>query len=106
MQWFLSFFIFGLVLFMPHKRSLRGKIGQRQREQDYTAIRVQRRAAWQIIRETAFHDRLIGETVCRTDINTITDELAKLFGQPKSEAVPNVEHGLVLSTSREVYSDA
>jgi hypothetical protein len=30
---------------------------------------------------------LIGEIVCRTDINAITDELAKLFGQPESEAI-------------------
>ena len=81
---------------MPHKRSLQGKITQRQREQNYAVIKVQRTAAWQYIRETEFHDRLIGETVCRTDINTITDELAKLFGQPESEAVPNVERGLVL----------
>jgi hypothetical protein len=81
---------------MPHKRSLLGKIIQRQREQDYAAIKVQRKAAWQYVRETEFRDRLIGETICRTDVNTITDELAKLFGQPESEAVPNVEHGLVL----------
>ena len=80
---------------MPHKRSLQGKIIQRQREQDYAAIKVQRKAAWQYIRETEFRDRLIGQIVCRTDINTITDELAKLFGQPESEAIPNVEHGLV-----------
>ncbi len=52
--------------------------------------------AWQYIREIEFRDRLIGETVCRTDINSITDKLAKLFGQPESEAVPNIEHGLVL----------
>ena len=81
---------------MPHKRSLEGKIIQQQREQDYAAIKVLRKAAWQYIRETEFRDRLIGETVCRTDINSITDELAKLFGQPESEAVPNVEQGLVL----------
>jgi hypothetical protein len=81
---------------MPHKRSYQGKFTQRQREQDYEAIKVQKKAAWQFIRETEFRDRLIGETVCRTDINTITDELAKLFGQPESEAVPNVEPGLVL----------
>jgi hypothetical protein len=81
---------------MPHKRSFQGKIIQRQREQDHEAIMVQRKAAWQYIRENEFRDRLIGETVCRTDINTITDELAKLFGQPESEAVPNVEPGLVL----------
>jgi hypothetical protein len=68
-------------LFMPHKRSFQGKISQRQREQDFEAIKVQRKAAWQFIMETEFRDRLIGETVCRTDINTITDELAKLFGQ-------------------------
>ena len=79
---------------MPHKRSCQGKITQRQRERDYQAIKIQRKAAWQYIRETEFRDRLIGETVCRTDINTITDELAKLFGQPESEAVPNVEQGL------------
>jgi len=81
---------------MPHKRSLQGKIIQRQREQDHKAIEVQRRIAWQFISETEFRDRLIGETVCRTDINSITDELAKLFGQPESEAIPAVEPGLVL----------
>ena len=53
-------------------------------------------AAWQYIRETEFRDRLIGKTVCRTDINTITDELAKLFSLLESEAIPNVEQGLVL----------
>jgi hypothetical protein len=81
---------------MPHKRSLQGKIIQRQREQDHKTIEIQRKAAWQYIRKTEFRDRLIGETVCRTDVNTITDELAKFFGQPESEAVPNVERGLVL----------
>ena len=86
---------------MPHKRSVQGKISQRQREQDYAAIKVQKKAAWQYIWETEFRDRLIGETVCRTDINTITDELAEHFGQPESEAVPNVEHGLVLNGSLE-----
>ena len=92
---------------MPHKRSLQGKIIQRQREQDYAAIKVQRNAAWQYIRETEFRDRLIGETVCRTDINSITDELAKLFGQPESEAVPGVEPGLVLiGPLKESYLDA
>ena len=81
---------------MPHKRSFHGRVIQWQREQDYAVIKVQRKAAWQFIRETEFRDRLIGETVCRTDINTITHELAKLFGQPESEAIPNVEPGLVL----------
>jgi hypothetical protein len=84
------------VLFVPHKRSYRGNIIQQQREQDYAVIKVKRKAACQYIRETEFHDRLIGETVCRTDINTITDELGELFGQPESEAIPNVEQGLVL----------
>ncbi|MDT8782514.1 MAG: hypothetical protein IAX22_07735 [Candidatus Bathyarchaeota archaeon] len=91
---------------MPHKRSLQGKILQRQREQDHKAIEVQRKAAWQYIKETEFRDRLIGETVCRTDINAITDELAKLFGQPESEAIPSVEQGLVLMSSKEFYLDA
>jgi len=95
------------VLFMPHKRSYQGKTIQRQREQDYAAIKVQRKAAWQYIRETEFRDRLIGETVCRTDVNSITDELAKLFGQPESEAIPNVVHGLVLiGPLRSFNSDA
>ena len=58
---------------MPHKRSYQGKIIQRKRVQDYKAIKIQRKAAWQYIRETDFSDRMIGETVCRTDINTITD---------------------------------
>ena len=83
---------------MPHKRSLQGKITQRQREQDYVVIKVQRTAAWQYIRETEFRDRLIGETVCRTDINSITDKLAEVFSQPESEAVPNVEQGLVINS--------
>ena len=61
---------------MPLRRSLQAKIIQRQREQDFKAIKVQRKAAWQCIRETEFRDRLIGESVCRTDINMITDELA------------------------------
>jgi hypothetical protein len=81
---------------MPHKRSYQGKIIQRQREQDHKAIEIQREAAWKIIGETEFRDRLIGETVCRTDIDAITDELAKLFCQPKSEAIPDIEPGLVL----------
>ena len=81
---------------MPHKRSYQGKTIQRQREQDYAIIKVQRKAAWQYIRETEFRDRLIGETVCCTDINSITDKLAEVFGQPESEAIPNVEQGLVL----------
>jgi len=90
---------------MPHRRGGTGRILQRQREQDYVAIKVQRKAAWQFIRETEFRDRLIGETVCQTDINTITDELAKLFGQPESEAVPNDEQGLVIDgTLRELES--
>lgn len=91
---------------MPHKRSLYGTVCQRQREQEYAAIKEQRKAAWQIIKETEFRDRLVGETVCRTDINTITDELAKLFGQPESQVVPNVEQGLVLMSSKEFYIDA
>jgi hypothetical protein len=73
------------VLFMPHKRSYQGKFTQRQREQDYKAIEVRRKAAWQFIRETEFRDRLIGEIFCRADINLIIDELAKLFGHPESE---------------------
>jgi hypothetical protein len=56
---------------MPHKRSYQGKIIQRHREQDFKAIKIQRTAAWQYIRETEFCDRLIGETVCRTDINSV-----------------------------------
>jgi hypothetical protein len=107
LQWFLSLFIFCLGVFMPHKRSLQGNILQRQREQDFKAIKVQRKVAWQYIRETEFRDSLIGETVCRTDINSITDMLAKLFGQPESEAVPNVEPGLVLiGPSKEFNFDA
>ncbi len=82
---------------MPHRRSETGKILQRQREQDYAIIKVQKKAAWQFIRETEFRDRLIGETVYCTDINSITDKLAEVFGQPESEAVPNVEQSLVFA---------
>jgi hypothetical protein len=59
LQWFLSLFIFRLGVFMPHRRSYQGKIIQHQREQDYAAIKVQRTAAWQYIRETEFRDCLI-----------------------------------------------
>jgi hypothetical protein len=51
------------MLFIRHKGSLQGKIIQRQQEQDYAAIKVQRTAAWQYIRDTEFRDRLIGETL-------------------------------------------
>jgi hypothetical protein len=65
---------------MAHKRSLQGKFIRRQRDQDRALIKVQKKAAWNYIKETEFRDRLIDETVCRADINTIPDELAKLFG--------------------------
>jgi hypothetical protein len=68
-------------------KKLSGKNIQRQREQDYAVIKVQSKAAWHFIRETEFRDLLIGETICRTDINTITDELAKVFGQPEFEVI-------------------
>ena len=68
------FVIFHLGVDMPHKRSLLGKISQQEREQDFEAIKIQRKAAWQYIKETEFRDRLIGETVCRTDINSITTD--------------------------------
>ena len=87
MQWFLSFFIisFGCCLCLI-KEVIREKLFSGSESKITQRLKIQRKAAWQYIRETEFRDRLIGETVCRTDINSITDELAKLFGQPESEA--------------------
>ena len=97
MQWFLSLFIilFGCCLCLI-KEVCREKFFSGSGSKITLLLRFREKQLGNIIRETEFRDRLIGETVCRTDINTITDELAKLFGQPESEAIPNVEQGLVL----------
>ncbi len=97
MQWFLSLFIFryGCCLCLI-KEVIREKLFSGSESKITPLLEFSVRQLGKYIRETEFRDRLIGETVCRTDINTITDELAKLFGQPESEAVPNVEQGLVL----------
>jgi hypothetical protein len=64
------------VLLMAQKRSLQGKISQRQREQDYAAIKVQRKAAWQYIRETEFRDALPAYFIIGLDFLQVAPFLA------------------------------
>ncbi len=63
-------------------------------------IRSQWQAARKYVQDQAFYDRLKGESVCRSTPNDVADHLAKAFGQSIPEAIPNVEHGSVLTDSR------
>jgi hypothetical protein len=60
-------------------------------------LRSQSQAARQFVLDQAFFDRLKGESVCRSTSNDVAYHLALVFGQPIPEAVPNVEHGLILT---------
>ncbi len=63
-------------------------------------IRSQWQAARKFVQDQAFFDRLKGESVCRSTSSDVADYLAEAFGQPLPEAIPNVEHGSVLTDSR------
>jgi hypothetical protein len=63
-------------------------------------IRNQWQAARKYVQDQAFYDRLKGESVCRSTPNDVAKHLAKTFEAPISEAVPNVDHGSVLTDSR------
>jgi hypothetical protein len=74
---------------MNHKRGRRNSKSQQFRDQ----LKDSR----QFIQNQAFHDRLKGESICLASVDDVAFHLALKFGQPVSEAVPNVEPGLVLS---------
>lgn len=63
-------------------------------------IRSQWQAARKYVQDQAFYDRVKGESVCRSTSGDVADYLAEAFGQPLPEAIPNVEHGSVLTDSR------
>jgi len=77
---------------MTHKRGRRSAKSEE--------IRSQWQAARTFVQDQAFFDRLKGESVCLSTPNDVADHLALTFGEPISEAVPNVEHGAVLTDSR------
>jgi hypothetical protein len=63
-------------------------------------IRNQWQVARKYVQDQAFFDRLKGESVCRSTANDVAGHLAQTFEQPIPEAVPNVEHGAVLTDPR------
>jgi hypothetical protein len=77
---------------LTHKRGTRSAKSEE--------IRSQWQAARKYVQDQAFYDRLKGESVCRSTPNDVADHLAKTFEQPIPEAVPNVDHGSVLTDSR------
>ena len=78
--------------------SLTHKRGRRSAKSE--EIRSQWQAARKFVQDEAFFDRLKGESVCRSTPDDVADHLALEFGQPIPEAVPNVDHGSVLTDSR------
>ncbi len=77
---------------MTHKRGRRNPKSEE--------IRSQWQAARTFVQDQAFFDRLKGESVCLSTPNDVAEHLALTFGEPIAEAVPNVEHGSVLTDSR------
>jgi len=63
-------------------------------------IPSQWQAARTYVQDQAFYARLKGESVCRSTLSDVADHLAEAFGRPLPEAIPNVEHGSVLTDSR------
>jgi hypothetical protein len=76
---------------MKHKRGTR--------DSKSLELKVQWQAAHRFASEEAFRDRIIGETICLTTVDKVVQHLATKFEQPNSEAVPDVEPGLVLRDS-------
>jgi hypothetical protein len=74
---------------MTHKRGRRNPKSQE--------LRTQWQSARRFVSEQAFFDRLKGESVCLATVDDVAYHLALNFEEPIPEAVPKVEHGLVLS---------
>ena len=54
----------------------------------------------QIRARPSFFDRLRGESVCRSTSSEVTNHLSKAFGAVIVAAVPEVDHGSVLTDPR------
>jgi hypothetical protein len=65
---------------MPHRRSEQGKILQRQREQDYAVIKIQKKAAWEFIRETEFRVNLAGLVQL---MDKLEEGVIRAYGTPR-----------------------
>ena len=57
----------------------------------------QHKESYQFVRDQAFHDRFNGESICLNTVDDVAFHLALKFGEPVAVAVPDVEHGLVIS---------
>jgi len=77
---------------LTHKR---GRRSSRSEE-----IRSQWQAARKFVQDQAFFDRLKGESVCRSTSNEVAGYLAKSFDEVILAAVPDVDHGSVLTDPR------
>lgn len=74
---------------MTHKRGRRNPKSQE--------LRTQWQAARQFVSEQAFFDRLKGESICLVTVDDVTSHLTLKFEKSIPEAIPQIEHGLVLS---------
>ena len=77
---------------MTHKRGRRSAKSEE--------IRSQWQAARDYVQDQAFFDRIKGESVCRSTASEVEDHLTKAFGALILGAVPDVDHGSVLTDSR------
>jgi len=78
--------------------SLTHKRGRRSAKSE--EIRSQWQAARDFVQDQAFFDRLKGESVCRSTTDDVEDHLTKTFETVILGAIPNVDHGSVLTDSR------
>jgi hypothetical protein len=63
-------------------------------------IRSQWQEARKFVQDQAFFDRLKGESVCRSIPSDVEDHLTKVFGALILGAVPDADHGSVLTDTR------
>ena len=78
--------------------SLTHKRGRRSAKSE--EIRSQWHAARDFVQDQAFFDRLKGESVCRSTSNDVENHLTKVFGALILGAVPDIDHGSVLTDTR------
>ena len=74
---------------MTHKRGRRNPKSQE--------FRIQQKDSRQFVRDQAFFDRAKGESVCLETVDDVVFHLALKFDEPLTEAIPDVEPGLVLT---------
>ena len=74
---------------MNHKRG--------RRSPKSLEFRIQQKDSRQYVRDNAFFDRVKGESVCLETVDDVAFHLALIFGEPLTEAIPDVEPGLVLT---------